>query len=224
MIFESIYTEGTNGIGGTAFVLCMAGALAMGLLIACMHMYKNRYSKNFILTVTVLPVIVQTVIMLVNGSLGTGVAVMGAFSLVRFRSVPGNSREIGSIFLAMTAGLAAGMGYIGIGFLIVLVIGGITLLLTVIPYGENDGSRDLKITIPEQLDYSGVFEGILKNYTSRWVLVRVRTVNMGSLYELHYQVKLKSGIKEKEMIDEIRCRNGNLSVSFSHVASEREEL
>ena len=109
MIFESIYTEGTNGIGGTAFVLCMAGALAMGLLIACMHMYKNRYSKNFILTVTVLPVIVQTVIMLVNGSLGTGVAVMGAFSLVRFRSVPGNSRELGSIFLAMTAGLAAGM-------------------------------------------------------------------------------------------------------------------
>jgi len=197
----------------------------MGVMIACLHMYRNRYSKNFILTLALLPVIVQAVIMLVNGNVGTGVAVMGAFSLVRFRSVPGNSREIASIFLAMGVGLAAGMGYLGIGFLLILIIGIATILFIRLPFGQmNADEKDLRITIPENLDYSGLFDDVFAKYTERTDLIKVRTTNMGSLYELHYQVALKNDGIEKAFIDDLRCRNGNLNISCGKIASEREEL
>lgn len=166
---------------------------------------------------------VQTVIMLVNGNLGTGVAVMGAFSLVRFRSLPGNAREIGSIFLAMALGLAAGMGYLGTAMLLMIVSGGITILLISLPAGRA-GRKELKITIPENLNYSGIFDDIFAKYTKRSELVRVRTVNMGSLYELCYQVDLKSEFIEKNMLDEIRCRNGNLTIVCGRLPDGRDEL
>ena len=166
---------------------------------------------------------VQTVIMLVNGNLGTGVAVMGAFSLVRFRSLPGNAREIGSIFLAMALGLAAGMGYLGTAMLLMIVSGGITILLISLPAGRA-GRKELKITIPENLDYSGIFDDIFAKYTKKSELVRVRTVNMGSLYELCYQVDLKSEFIEKNLLDEIRCRNGNLTIVCGRLPDGRDEL
>lgn len=162
-------------------------------------------------------------IMLVNGNLGTGVAVMGAFSLVRFRSLPGNAREIGSIFLAMALGLAAGMGYLGTAMLLMIVSGGITILLISLPAGRA-GRKELKITIPENLNYSGIFDDIFAKYTKRSELVRVRTVNMGSLYELCYQVDLKSEFIEKNMLDEIRCRNGNLTIVCGRLPDGRDEL
>ena len=162
-------------------------------------------------------------IMLVNGNLGTGVAVMGAFSLVRFRSLPGNAREIGSIFLAMALGLAAGMGYLGTAMLLMIVSGGITILLISLPAGRA-GRKELKITIPENLDYSGIFDDIFAKYTKKSELVRVRTVNMGSLYELCYQVDLKSEFIEKNMLDEIRCRNGNLTIVCGRLPDGRDEL
>ena len=140
-----------------------------------------------------------------------------------FRSLPGNAREIGSIFLAMALGLAAGMGFLGTAMLLMIVSGGITILLISLPAGRA-GRKELKITIPENLDYSGIFDDIFAKYTKKSELVRVRTVNMGSLYELCYQVDLKSEFIEKNMLDEIRCRNGNLTIVCGRLPDGRDEL
>lgn len=207
------------------YILCTAASLAYGFLIALIHMFRNRYSKNFIITLVILPAVVQAIIMLVNGNLGTGVAVMGAFGLVRFRSVPGNSREIASIFLAMAVGLATGMGYVGIAGIMVLCIGIAMLLMVGIAFGESGSkNKELKITIPENLEYDGLFDDILKQFTSQYRLLKVRTVNMGSLFELQYQICLQKEQSEKKMMDEIRCRNGNLPVVCGYETVNREEL
>lgn len=204
---------------------CMFAALVLGIVLALFHTYKNRYSKNFIITLALLPVIVQSVIMVVNGNLGTGVAVMGAFSLVRFRSVPGDSREIGSIFLAMAVGLSVGMGYLGMAAVLTIVVGVSTMILVSAPFG-NGGMKDreLKVTIPENLDYMGIFDDIFEKYTQKVKLMKVKTVNMGSLYELCYRVELKNEKEEKQMIDAIRCRNGNLNIVCGRVPDAKEEL
>ena len=223
-MLESVLTETVNtGITMGQFLLCTITSVMLGAVLAAVHTYRNQYSRSFILTLVLLPVMVQTVIMLVNGNLGTGVAVMGAFSLVRFRSLPGNAREIGSIFLAMALGLAAGMGFLGTAMLLMIVSGGITILLISLPAGRV-GRKELKITIPENLNYSGIFDDIFAKYTKRSELVRVRTVNMGSLYELCYQVDLKSEFIEKNMLDEIRCRNGNLTIVCGRLPDGRDEL
>lgn len=219
VLSETVYTGITMG----QFLLCTLASVLLGAALAAVHTYRNRYSRSFILTLVLLPVMVQTVIMLVNGNLGTGVAVMGAFSLVRFRSMPGNAREIGSIFLAMALGLAAGMGYLGTALLLMIVAGVITIFLVSLPAGSA-GRKELKVTIPENLDYSGIFDDIFEKYTRNSELVRVRTVNMGSLYELCYHVDLKSGTIEKNMLDDIRCRNGNLTIVCGRLPDSREEL
>lgn len=162
-MLESVLTETVNtGITMGQFLLCTITSVMLGAVLAAVHTYRNQYSRSFILTLVLLPVMVQTVIMLVNGNLGTGVAVMGAFSLVRFRSLPGNAREIGSIFLAMALGLAAGMGYLGTAMLLMIVSGGITILLISLPAGRA-GRKELKITIPENLDYSGILTIYLRS-------------------------------------------------------------
>ena len=223
-MLESVLTETVNtGITMGQFLLCTITSVMLGAVLAAVHTYRNQYSRSFILTLVLLPVMVQTVIMLVNGNLGTGVAVMGAFSLVRFRSLPGNAREIGSIFLAMALGLAAGMGYLGTALILMMVAGGITILLVSLPSGRAE-RKELKITIPENLDYSGIFDDIFEKYTKNPELVRVRTVNMGSLYELCYHVDLKSESIEKNMLDDIRCRNGNLTIVCGRLPDGREEL
>lgn len=163
--------------------------------------------------------------MIVNGNLGTGVAVMGAFSLVRFRSLPGNSREIGNIFLAMAIGLATGVGYVGIAAVLFVIVAVIQVLLMILPMiGENQYEKDLKITIPENLDYQNIFDDVFETYTVSAELNKVRTVNMGSLYELQYRVTLKDQSKEKAFLDDLRCRNGNLNISCGRPATNREEL
>ena len=223
-MLESVLTETVNtGITMGQFLLCTITSVMLGAVLAAVHTYRNQYSRSFILTLVLLPVMVQTVIMLVNGNLGTGVAVMGAFSLVRFRSMPGNAREIGSIFLAMALGLAAGMGYLGTALILMMVAGGITILLVSLPSGRAE-RKELKITIPENLDYSGIFDDIFAKYTKKSELVRVRTVNMGSLYELCYHVDLKSESIEKNMLDDIRCRNGNLTIVCGRLPDGRDEL
>ena len=225
-MLDSILTE-TSGSSLTMghLLVCMLVSLGLGAFLAVLHTFKNTYSKNFIVTLALLPAIVQAVITIVNGNLGTGVAVMGAFSLVRFRSVPGNSREIGSIFLAMAVGLAAGMGYLGVAVMLSVVIGAAMILLVSLPFGKKGFTkRELKITIPENLDYMGIFDDIFSKYSGKVQLNRVKTVIMGSLYELCYQVDLKAEQEEKEMLDEIRCRNGNLPVVCGRVPEGREEL
>lgn len=223
-MFESIVTS-TTGISGIEFIICSACSLVFGLLIALIHMYRNNYSKNLILSLVLLPVTVQAVIMLVNGNLGTGVAVMGAFSLIRFRSTPGNAREITSVFFAMTAGLAMAMGYVAIAAVLVILVGAITILLTKLSFGEKPCAlRELKITIPENLDYEGIFDDLFEEYTLKSELMKVKTVNMGSLYELHYSVTFRKNVSVKSFLDAIRCRNGNLGICCGRAASEREEL
>lgn len=207
------------------FLLCSAASLAMGGILAWLHTYKNQVSRNFIMTLVLLPVIVQTVIMLVNGNLGAGVAVMGAFSLVRFRSLPGNSREIVSIFLAMAVGLATGMGYLGAAFLLVLMVACVGMLLLRFPGPDSRNQlKELKVTIPENLDYQGIFDDLFEKYTTRAELIKVRTVNMGSLYELQYHVHIRNDRQEKELLDQIRCRNGNLNLACGRIPIGREEL
>lgn len=225
-MLNSILSEASNSaITFQQLALCTLSSLFLGVLLALIHTYKNTSTKNFVLTLALLPAVVQAVIMLVNGNLGTGVTVMGAFSLIRFRSVPGNAREIGSVFLAMAIGLASGMGYIGIAAFLLAVIGAATLVIVTIPLGkEAFTKKELKVTIPEDLDYSGIFDDIFQKYTKTSRLIRVKTVNMGSLYELCYQIDLKQEQMEKVMIDDIRCRNGNLTIVCGQIPSCREEL
>lgn len=206
-------------------LLCTAASLLLGICTALFHMYRNTYSKSFVMTLALLPLMVQSVIMLVNGNLGTGVAVLGAFSLVRFRSVPGSAREIGSIFAAMAIGLATGMGYLAFAVLFTALTGIMTVLLSATKFGEQrSAEKELKITIPENLDYEGIFDDLFGKYTKKAELLRVRTTNMGSLYELYYHVTLKGTSIDKQFLDELRCRNGNLTIVCGRVPTAKDEL
>lgn len=221
-LFQSVLA---TTISAGSFMLCTAASLLLGAGIALCYMFKNHCSKSFVVTLAMLPAIVQVVIMMVNGNIGTGVAVMGAFSLVRFRSAPGNAKEIGGIFLAMAVGLATGMGYIGIAVLVTILLCAVNLLYTATPFGETKrGVKELRITIPESLDYTGIFDDLFSQYTSKAELVRVKTSHMGSLYQLSYQIILKDDNKEKEFIDAIRCRNGNLDIICSRETLDKDEL
>lgn len=197
----------------SSFLICTAVSLVLGICTAVISMYRSRCSQSFALALAVLPATVQMVIMLVNGNIGAGVAVAGAFSLVRFRSAPGSAREIASIFIAMAIGLATGMGYVAIAAIFFAVLAAVTLLLTRLGFGEeNAAERILKITIPEDLDYDGLFDDIFKTYLKCSSLEKVKTSNMGTLYELRYRITLKGDFVPKEFIDELRCRNGNLNI------------
>lgn len=224
-MFTSILNnaEGALSIGEAG--MCLVAALVLGFLIGLTYMSCGTYTKNFTVTLVTLPVLIQIVILMVNGNLGTGVAVLGAFSLIRFRSVPGTAREITNIFFAMAAGLAVGTGYLTFAAFAVVVLCGIQLILYKGPFGEEDGGdKSLKITIPENLDYEGIFDDIFEKHTNGARLERVRTTNLGSMFELQYQIRMKKGKREKEMIDEIRCRNGNLTIVCQRAGVGREEL
>ncbi len=216
------FTTVTNG----TLLLSSLVSIILGAIIAASFNFRNKKSKGFLMTLSVLPFIVQIVIMLVNGNVGTGVAVMGAFSLVRFRSVPGNAKDICSIFLAMAAGLATGTMHLILASLAVIVVCALNVVYTLIPDSGSAGAeKELTILIPESLDYASVFDDIFDNYTTQNELTQVKTVNMGSLYKLKYTIKLKDKTKEKEMLDEIRVRNGNLEVICSRsISNETEQL
>ena len=212
-IFNSIIGE---SLTLRSFLICTAVSLVLGTLAAAIGTYRSRSSGGFAVTIAVLPAIVQVVIMLVNGNIGAGVAVAGAFSLVFFRSVAGTAKEIGVIFLAMTIGLATGMGYVGPAALFFIITAAFMLLLTRVDFcSQSKKRRILKITIPEDLDYEGIFDDIFNTYTSSATLEKVKTTNMGTLYELEYSVILKDEQKQKPFIDAIRCRNGNLNIVCS---------
>ena len=211
-MLNSIFSSGQ--ITGTAFLVTLGLALILGIGTALLCMYKNKYSQSFAVTLAMLPATVAVVIMLVNGNIGAGVAVAGGFSLVRFRSAAGTAREIGMIFLAMTLGLALGMGYVGLAICFFLVMAVFTAVLTTVDFGgKKDGERTLKISIPESLDYEGLFDDLFAEYTNSSKLDKVKTTNMGTLYELTYRIVLKDAARTKEFLDELRCRNGNLTIS-----------
>ncbi len=214
-------------ISVTDFLLCLGCALVLGLGLALVYTYRTRYTKSFVMTLALLPAVVCVVIMLVNGNVGTGVAVAGAFSLVRFRSVPGTAKEICALFLAMGTGLILGMGYLGFACLFAFIMCAASLLYTRFDFGAERRAaayKVLTITIPEDLDYTGVFEDLFRTYTTACSLVRVKTTNMGSLFRLTYQITLRDIAKEKEMIDQLRCRNGNLEITISPQDTSVSEL
>lgn len=218
-LFNGVFDSGTAAasIGLADFLICVGSALVIGLILAGFYMYRSRYTMSFIATLALLPAVVCVVIMMVNGNIGTGIAVAGVFSLVRFRSVPGTAKEIGSIFLAMGTGLVAGMGYIGYAFMCALILGFAGALFNRLELFGQKGSlyRTMRITIPEDLDYTGVFEPVFSEYTSDHKLIAVKTTNMGSLFKLTYDLTLRDAGLEKEMIDKLRCRNGNLEITVS---------
>ncbi len=227
-LFRGLFdSDLTVVISLTDFLLCLGFSLILGLVMAYTYMYRSRYTKSFVVTLALLPAVVCVVIMMVNGNVGTGVAVAGAFSLVRFRSVPGTAKEICALFLAMGAGLIAGMGYLGFAALFTL-----TMCLAFLLYNRLDlGARKngalyktVTVTIPEDLDYSQVFTDIFSEHTHACELVRVKTTNMGSMFRLTYHVTLKDAAREKEMIDKLRCRNGNLEICVSSQDTTIAEL
>ena len=202
-----------NAMTLSAFLMCIFAALVLGVLTALVFSFRNKHSDSLILALAVLPPIVTLVIMMVNGNIGAGLAVAGTFSLVRFRSAPGTAREICGLFMSTAIGITCGMGFIGIAAVFFLVMAVFLVLLSLFRFGETAASsRQLKITIPENLDYDGLFDDIFEKYTSRHELVRVKTTNMGTLYELTYTINLKTPEVSKQFIDDIRCRNGNLNI------------
>ena len=227
-LFKGLFdTDLVAVISVTDFLLCLGCSLVLGLVMAFAYMYRTRYTKSFVITLALLPAVVCVVIMLVNGNVGTGVAVAGAFSLVRFRSVPGTAKEICTLFLAMGAGLIAGMGYLGFAVLFTVVMCTVFILYNCLDFGTKKNAATFKtftITIPEDLDYSGVFDDIFAEYTRSHDLVRVKTTNMGSMFKLTYNVEIRDAAKEKEMIDKMRCRNGNLEIAVSKQETVGTEL
>lgn len=198
----------------TSFLICTGVSLLLGVGTALVAGYRSRSTQSLAVTLAILPTVVQAVIMLVNGSIGAGIAVAGAFSLVRFRSAPGTAREIAAIFLAMAIGLATGMGYVGLAALLFLILAGAMLALTALRFGQKeDAGRILKITIPEDLDYDGLFDDLFERYTTAHTLEKVKTTNMGTLYELRYCITLRQEPVPKVFLDELRCRNGNLNTT-----------
>ncbi len=227
-LFKGLFdSDLVSVISITDFLLCLGFSLVLGLIMAFAYMYRTRYTKSFVVTLALLPAVVCVVIMLVNGNVGTGVAVAGAFSLVRFRSVPGTAKEICTLFLAMGAGLIAGMGYLGFSVLFTVVMCAMFLLYNRLDFGAKknaDAYKTFSITIPEDLDYSGVFDDIFAEYTVSHDLARVKSTNMGSMFKLTYNAVLRDASREKEMIDKIRCRNGNLEITVSKQETTVTEL
>jgi len=213
-----------NGITTIGFLACIVLAVVLGIGTSLVFSYKVKHTASLALTMCILPAAIALVIMLVNGNIGAGVAVAGAFTLVRFRSVPGTAREIAAIFVDMALGLACGMGYLMLAVIFFVIISCLVFILSVTGFGDDrSGTQQLKVTIPEDLDYNELFDDIFEKYLSSCDMVKVRTTNMGTLYELTYDVVLKKNSESKNLIDEIRCRNGNLNITLGRVI-DKESL
>ena len=222
-----IDSSGTSPLGVGGFILCVAAALAIGLVFALVYAHKSVCTKSFVMSLAMLPAIVCLVVMMVSGSIGAGVAVAGTFSLVRFRSAAGSAREICAVFLVMAVGIACGMGYIGYALLFTLIMSTVLLLYNRCGFGlakNAELNKTLRTTIPEHLDYGRVFDDVFEEYTSSHTLQSVKTTNMGSLFKLTYDLTLKRPGCEKAFIDALRCRNGNLEISSSIQSTVTGEL
>ena len=234
-MFDTMFTSvlaaseeaATTSLSGTTFLICSLVSLVLGVAIALIYMFRQEHTKNFVVTLALLPIIVQMVITLVNGNIGAGIAVMGVFNLVRFRSIPGSAKDIGAVFLAMAVGLATGMGYLTLAALFTVVVGLANIIFVLSPLGgrtSKNAEKSLRVTIPEDLDYSSAFDDLFSRYTTRSSLVEAKTTNMGSLYQLHYTITLKDERDEKPLLDAIRTRNGNLTVACGMNLLDKERL
>lgn len=222
-MFNSIFDSTTTGLSITTGLICAGVALLLGVIIAITHMKTSQTTKGFLTTLATLPLLVMAVMIMINGNLGTSIAILGAFSLIRFRSIQGRAKDLLSVFFAMVVGLACGMGHVLFAVVITIISVIAIVFFTYTHFLEpNKKQRVLKIMVPEDLDYEEVFDEIFAKYTSRVDLVQMKTMNMGSLYKLTYDITMKSGVKEKEFLDEIRVKNCNLKVLLSHPCMEEE--
>ncbi|MBQ8960921.1 MAG: DUF4956 domain-containing protein [Ruminococcus sp.] len=199
------------------FCLCVGAALLIGFLISLIYIATHRkegYSQSYVMTMIMLPTIVSLILLLVNSTAGA-LTLAGAFTLVRFRSVAGDPKDIAYIFFAMAAGVACGIGFVGFGILFFVILGIIMFVLSEINFGASKSRHmTLKITIPENLDYQGVFDPVLSKYTNFHKLRRVKTTNFGTLFELIYSVDISEDIDQKKFIDELRALNGNMTINL----------
>lgn len=222
-MFNSIFDSTTTGLSITTGLICAGVALLLGVIIAITHMKTSQTTKGFLVTLATLPLLVMAVMIMINGNLGTSIAILGAFSLIRFRSIQGKAKDLLSVFFAMMVGLACGMGHVLFAVVITIISVIAIVFFTYTHFLEpNKKQRVLKIMVPEDLDYEEVFDEIFAKYTSRVDLVQMKTMNMGSLYKLTYDITMKNGVKEKEFLDEIRVKNCNLKVLLSHPCMEEE--
>ena len=225
-IFDSIFAA-AGSFGPQEFLISTVAALAAGMILSGLYIFRNRHTDSYAVAVACLPAIVSAVIMAVSGNIGAGIAVAGAFSLVRFRSAPGSAKEMAVLFLAMASGLLCGMGYVAYALLFASFVGVVLFVLTTFDYGgsrRNEADRTVRITIPEDLDYNSEIESVLGAYASSYELVSVRSVNMGSMFKLTYRATLKDLSKQKELIDKVRVRNGNLEVAILREETESRGL
>lgn len=222
-MLNSIFSGTSSSIELSSILICVFCSVFLGVVIAFAYKFTSKYSKNFLITLSMLPLFVEAVIIMVNGNLGTSVAILGAFGLVKFRSLPGTSKEILFVFFAMTVGLACGMGHIFYASIITFIGCILIVFFSKVNVFEFDGSvKQLKVLMPEDLDYTNVFDDIFKKYTNKVELEKVKTTNMGSLFELTYRVTLKQRANEKKFIDDLRVRNGNLKIVLSHPMDDKD--
>ena len=223
--FDAISGEWITTIKPWMFFTCIGGAIALGLLAAFSYMYKNQFSKTLVITMAILPPIVCVLIMLVSGSIGAAVAVGGVFALTRFRSAQGSAKEITQIFLSMAVGLTTGLGYIYIAIILVVIIEAMSIIFTITKFGESSPKRrTLKVSIPEELNYTTLFDDLFEKYTNNHTLIKVKLKNLGTIFQLTYDIQLKDVNEEKNLIDEIRIRNANLDVVCSRLITNSDEL
>lgn len=216
-MLKSLFDSTSSSVDLWTILVCTLVSILLGVIVAYTHKKTSKYSKNFLITLAILPVLVQTVMIMVNGNLGTSIAIVGAFSLVRFRSLPGTSKEILSVFFSMAIGLATGMGHIFFASIMTIIVSLAIILLNKLKlFDLNSNTKMLKILIPENLDYTNMFDDIFNKFVKEYKLEKVKTTNMGSLFELSYRITFNNDINEKEFIDEIRIRNGNLKIILSH--------
>lgn len=222
-LFYDIFTD--TAVDPAMMLLAIGVSLLLGLVVAKVYQFKTVYSKSFVMSLALLPTLIAIVIFLVNGSLGAGVAVMGAFSLIRFRSAPGGAKELVSIFLVMTIGIAIGMGYLVFATVFTFIMSLAMLLLEVVNFGQMKHSmRQLTVVIPESLDYESIFDDIFNKAANHVELANVKTSDMGSLFKIKYIIQLNGRMTEKELIDALRTRNGNLEIAISRYITRENEL
>lgn len=227
-VFTSVYGTSDSIVSSIStgnFLICCLASILLGVVCAFVYMFRHTYSKNFVVTLALLPLIVQMVITLVNGNLGAGIAVMGVFNLVRFRSIPGSAKDIGSVFLAMAVGLATGMGFLALAVVFTVIVAIVNLIFVLTPLGQPASTpKQLKISVPEDLNFEGAFEPVLEKYCTSFQLAEVQTTNMGSLFQLTYQVNMQPDASTKQFIDDLRCLNGNLKVQLATIVKSKETL
>ena len=222
-MFSSIFNSSSTGLDVTTVLICAGVALVLGVAISFTHLKTSQTTKGFLTTLAVLPLLVMAVMIMINGNLGTSIAILGAFSLIRFRSIQGRAKDLLSVFFAMMVGLALGMGHILFAVVISIVAIVAIILFSYTHFLEpNQNERVLKIVIPEDLDYDDAFKDVFEKYAIEARLVKMKTVNMGSLYKLTYDIRLKNGAKEKQLLDDIRVKNSNLKVLLSEPCCEED--